>query len=111
MKLTRFILCWAYLSLGGCHQGNSNSEVSSDVCQPEIANAQADPSEPQFVFPDGLADYKAGTVVLQPETGKVYRCKRFPYSGYCRQWSPDATMFEPGTGSNWVAAWELQASK
>lgn len=59
----------------------------------------------EYVFPDGLKNYKAGTRVLQPKTGKVYTCKPFPYSGYCIQWSPSATHYEPGTGSHWREAW------
>jgi chitin-binding protein len=58
-----------------------------------------------YVFPNGLQSYKAGTRVLQPKTGKVYTCKPFPYSGYCIQWSSSATHYEPGVGSHWREAW------
>jgi len=58
-----------------------------------------------YVFPSSLQSYKAGTRVLQPKTGKVYECKPFPYSGYCVQWSPSATHYEPGVGSHWQSAW------
>lgn len=61
-----------------------------------------------FIFPDNIASYKAGTVVLQPKDGKTYECKPFPYSGYCVQWSKYATQFEPGTGSHWKEAWVLK---
>lgn len=57
------------------------------------------------VFPEGFAKYKAGTLVLQPKTGKVYECKPFPYSGYCVQYSASANGFEPGVGSSWGMAW------
>lgn len=56
-------------------------------------------------FPDGFKTYKAGTTVLQPKTGKVYECKPFPYSGYCVQYSPSASQYEPGVGSHWNMAW------
>lgn len=56
-------------------------------------------------FPKNKSSYKAGTLVLQPKNGKVYQCKPFPYSGYCTQWSVNATQFEPGVGSNWQDAW------
>lgn len=59
----------------------------------------------QYVFPNGLVSYKAGTQVQQPKNGKVYECKPFPYSGYCVQWSASATQFEPGVGSAWREAW------
>jgi N-acetylglucosamine-binding protein A len=59
----------------------------------------------EFKFPDGIKSYKAGTRVLQPENGAVYECKPWPQSGYCVQWSPSASQFEPGTGRNWQDAW------
>ncbi|MGL5799363.1 MAG: N-acetylglucosamine-binding protein GbpA [Plesiomonas sp.] len=58
-----------------------------------------------FIFPDSLNAYTAGTKVLQPKNGKVYECKPFPDSGYCNQWSTSASQFEPGVGSNWQDAW------
>ncbi|WP_271409320.1 N-acetylglucosamine-binding protein GbpA [Pseudomonas sp. Q1-7] len=57
-----------------------------------------------FVFPDGLKSYKAGTKVLAKD-GNTYECKPFPYSGYCIQWSAGANHYEPGVGSNWQDAW------
>lgn len=56
-------------------------------------------------FPDGLRGYQAGTKVLQPKTGAVYECRPWPHSGYCSQWSPSATHYEPGVGSHWREAW------
>lgn len=61
--------------------------------------------EADFVFPEGVKGYVAGTTVLQPKNGKVYQCKPFPYSGYCMQWSASATGFEPGVGASWAMAW------
>lgn len=58
-----------------------------------------------FIFPEGLKSYTAGTKVLSSD-GSVYQCKEFPYSGFCVQWSPSATQFEPGVGSAWINAWE-----
>lgn len=58
-----------------------------------------------YVFPASVSSYKAGSRVLQPKDGKVYTCKPFPYSGYCIQWAPTATQYEPGVGSNWKDAW------
>ncbi len=62
-------------------------------------------TDTDFVFPEGLSSYVAGTKVLQPKTGKVYQCKPWPYSGYCVQWSATATGFEPGVGASWALAW------
>ncbi|MBO2634160.1 N-acetylglucosamine-binding protein GbpA [Shewanella algae] len=64
-----------------------------------------DTAPADFQFPDGLGSYTEGTRVLQPKDGKIYRCKPFPESGYCRQWSASATQFEPGVGSHWQLAW------
>ncbi|MBB1269118.1 N-acetylglucosamine-binding protein GbpA [Shewanella sp. SR44-3] len=61
--------------------------------------------EADFIFPQGIQSYTASTTVLQPKTGKVYQCKPFPYSGYCKQWTPSATAFEPGVGASWTMAW------
>ena len=58
-----------------------------------------------YRFPEGLKIYKAGTRVLQAKTGHIYTCRPWPQSGYCTQWSPGATHFEPGVGSHWQDAW------
>jgi chitin-binding protein len=59
----------------------------------------------EFVFPEGISEYKAGTKVLQPKTNEVFECKPFPESGYCKQYSPTANGFEPGVGGHWHMAW------
>lgn len=59
----------------------------------------------EFVFPQGLAQYKAGVRVLQPLDGHVYECKPWPYSGFCMQWSKSANQYEPGLGIAWSQAW------
>lgn len=56
----------------------------------------------EFVYPQGLGDYQAGTVVLQPKTDKTYECKPFPYSGWC---NINSHHYVPGEGSNWQDAW------
>ena len=58
-----------------------------------------------FIFPESLSSYSANTKVFHNKTGKVYECRPFPYSGYCKQWSKSATQFEPGVGSDWKTAW------
>ena len=65
------------------------------------------PGKYDFTFPDNVASYKAGTVVLQPKDGKTYTCKPFPYSGYCVQYSKTSTQFEPGVGAHWQEAWVI----
>ncbi|WP_230381139.1 N-acetylglucosamine-binding protein GbpA [Pseudomonas guariconensis] len=58
-----------------------------------------------FVFPESLSSYKAGTKVLQPKNGKVYECKQGQEAGFCTQWLPSANGFEPGVGHAWQMAW------
>ncbi|MDR7343665.1 chitin-binding protein [Pantoea alhagi] len=74
--------------------------AGAETDKPASDNAKYD-----AIFPNNKASYKAGTLVLQPENGKVYQCKPLPYSGYCSQWSPSARQFEPGVGSSWQMAW------
>lgn len=62
--------------------------------------------EYDFVFPENLGEYTAGTKVLQPKTNEVFECKPFPASGYCKQYSPTANGFEPGVGASWQSAWD-----
>ncbi len=62
----------------------------------------------EFTFPQNIASYKAGTVVLQPKNGKTYQCKKAPYNGYCVQYAAGANQFEPGVGSHWQMAWTLK---
>ncbi|MHC8364818.1 N-acetylglucosamine-binding protein GbpA [Pseudomonas sp. ZT5P21] len=62
--------------------------------------------EHDFVFPEGLSEYTAGTKVLQPKTNEVFECKPFPASGYCKQYTPTAHGFEPGVGEHWHMAWD-----
>ncbi|HEM7461847.1 TPA: N-acetylglucosamine-binding protein GbpA [Enterobacter hormaechei] len=82
---------------------------AQDVLNLMLESDAADSSGPHdFIFPDSIASYKAGTVVLQPKNGKTYECKPFPYSGYCVQWSKYATQFEPGVGAHWREAWVLK---
>jgi chitin-binding protein len=61
--------------------------------------------EYDFIFPEGLNSYTAGTKVLQPKTDEVFECKPFPESGYCKQYAPTANGFEPGVGEHSHMAW------
>ncbi|MCS3431117.1 lytic polysaccharide monooxygenase [Klebsiella sp. BIGb0407] len=63
--------------------------------------------EYDYIFPDNLAFYTAGTIVYQPKDKNTYECKPFPNSGFCIQWSPGANQYEPGVGFAWQSAWTL----
>lgn len=73
--------------------------------QPTQLTGEGAGVEHDFVFPEGISDYTAGTKVLQPKTGEVFECKPFPESGYCKQYSPTANGFEPGVGAHSHMAW------
>lgn len=60
------------------------------------------------VFPEGLKNYTVGTRVLQEKTGKVYECLPIGNGGFCTQYTPSSTQFEPGTGSDWEVTWAEQ---
>ncbi|AYV24197.1 MULTISPECIES: N-acetylglucosamine-binding protein GbpA [Vibrio] len=81
-------------------KGNLVDQTTQDFMLVE----QTIPGDYDFVFPDGLSQYTEGTKVLAKD-GHIYQCKPFPNSGYCVQWSPTATQFEPGVGSHWTSAW------
>ncbi|MGL5102847.1 MAG: lytic polysaccharide monooxygenase [Plesiomonas sp.] len=59
-----------------------------------------------YVFPDGLKSYVAGTKVKGTD-GNIYECKPWPYSGYCQQWTSSSNAYEPGVGFAWEQAWTL----
>jgi len=79
------------------------SREASDTFQLDIEKPTGGGETPQYAYPDGLASYTAGTLV-QGTDGHVYRCKPFPYSGWCRGAAP---YYAPGTGSHWTDAWEF----
>lgn len=58
--------------------------------------------EYDYVYPQGIANYTAGTKVLQPATNDIFECKPFPYSGWC---SINSHHYVPGVGPNWQDAW------
>ncbi|SPZ65695.1 GlcNAc-binding protein A precursor [Serratia quinivorans] len=80
--------------------------VKQDVINLQLEDASS--GNYQYIFPEGLDSYTAGTVVLQPKNGKTYQCKPFPYSGYCTQWASGKAQFEPGIGEHWQQAWILK---
>lgn len=59
-----------------------------------------------FLFPDNISKYTEGTIVLNPRTGKTYKCKSAPSDGFCSQWSSSSNEFEPGVGHAWNLAWD-----
>ena len=63
-----------------------------------------------YVFPQHLASYVAGTTVLQPKNGKIYECREWPNDGFCIQWSEGSNQYEPGIGTDWKEAWILLIS-
>lgn len=99
MKILSLALSLATLLL-------ATSTVAADK-KPDNLGAGEHPGDGwyNYVFPDGLANYKAGTTVLARD-GNVYACKPWPASGYCKQWTATMTHFEPGKGTHWTMAWD-----
>ncbi len=64
--------------------------------------SMAGTAEYDYVYPQEMDKYTAGTKVLQPATNEVFECKPFPYSGWCKI---SSHHYVPGTGSNWQDAW------
>ncbi|MCU5775714.1 M12 family metallo-peptidase [Erwiniaceae bacterium BAC15a-03b] len=62
------------------------------------------PAQYEYRYPDQMNKYAEGTRVLGSDN-HIYRCKPFPYSGWCRIYSPSANHYQPGVGSNWRDAW------
>lgn len=73
--------------------------------QPTQLTGEGVGTDYDFVFPEGISGYTAGTKVLQAKTNEVFECKPFPESGYCKQYSPTANGFEPGVGEHSHMAW------
>jgi len=58
-----------------------------------------------YVFPKNRNDYRAGDKVLNPKTNKIYLCKPWPYTEFCRLGTHMNEQYEPGIGKNWSLAW------
>ena len=83
--------------------GTESKVLEQDIHVPGLTQVQGY----DYVFPDNIASYTAGTIVLQPKDNKLYQCRPFPYSSYCTQWTINANQYEPGIGSAWKSAWIL----
>ncbi len=68
---------------------------------PEKCSQQYD-----YIYPENINNYSAGTKVLQPKTGHVYQCKPWPFNEFCRASDDEKPMFEPGVGKSWAMAWQ-----
>lgn len=58
------------------------------------------------VFPQNQSQYKAGDKILQPKNGKIYICKPWPFTEFCRLGHTMFEQYEPGLGKNWMLAWD-----
>ena len=77
----------------------------SNILQVEVAidKIPAQPGSYDYVYPNNISQYKAGTKVLASDK-QVYQCKPHPFSGWC---TISSHHYVPGTGSNWEDAWIL----
>lgn len=60
-----------------------------------------DPGAFSHVYPEGIGQYVAGTIV-KGQDGSRYQCRPFPFSGWCNQ-AP--AYYGPGVGYAWEQAW------
>ncbi|MFS2225651.1 M12 family metallo-peptidase [Pantoea sp. B65] len=74
------------------------------VTPPPTPEEPVTPPQYDYRYPDQKEKYVEGTRVLGSDQ-HIYRCKPFPYSGWCRIYSPSANHYEPGAGSHWQDAW------
>lgn len=68
--------------------------------------SQGGVAEYDYVYPQSIEKYTAGTKVLQSSTNEVFECKPFPFSGWC---TINSHHYVPGVGSNWQDAWTLMS--
>lgn len=59
-----------------------------------------------YIFPQNQANYRAGDKILQPSNGKIYMCRPWPYTDFCRLGNTMNEQYEPGFGKNWQLAWD-----
>ncbi|PNG29326.1 MULTISPECIES: N-acetylglucosamine-binding protein GbpA [Pseudomonas] len=89
-------------------QKTASFKVTPEVVEQKPENPADVSAQYDYVFPQGLQSYQAGTLVLQPKDGQVYECKPLPSSSYCKQWTSNMNVFEPGVGSAWEWGWTRQ---
>ena len=85
----------------------SHFELVSSTVDNYIVSSSHNPNTYDHIFPDKVLTYVSGTIVLQPKDNNLYQCKAGQEGGYCFQWTPGNTQFEPGVGTDWVDAWVL----
>lgn len=61
--------------------GTESKVLEQDIHVPGLTQVQGY----DYVFPDNLAYYTAGTIVLQLKDNRMYQCRPYPYSSYCYQ--------------------------
>lgn len=83
---------------------HASQEVLMEDFKVKLA-APVSAGDADFVYPQDIAKYKAGTTVLQPKTNKVYECKQGAVAGWCKIYAASANHYEPGVGSAWQDAW------
>jgi len=68
----------------------------------EKGSDSGDSGEVDYVYPQGIEQYQAGTKV-RGKNDLRYQCKPLPEGGWCKIKSP---LYEPGEGSAWTDAWD-----
>ncbi|TQV85706.1 N-acetylglucosamine-binding protein GbpA [Exilibacterium tricleocarpae] len=83
---------------------SANDDFAQKSFSLQLISESSGPQDYDYVFPDNLRQYRAGTKVLAKDDN-IYQCKPFPYAGWCTIYSPGANAYEPGVGAHWRDAW------
>ena len=86
----------------------SHFKLTSSKVDNYVGSNNASASGYDYVFPDQLANYIAGTKVLQNDDGNIYECREeWDHSQWCTIWTEGSNQYEPGVGTAWEMAWTL----
>ncbi|MDP4982923.1 chitin-binding protein [Pseudoalteromonas tunicata] len=87
--------------------GIERAQIRFYIKKQRTASLEQSAEHYDYVFPQFRSDYRAGDRVFHPKTGKIYCCKPWPYTEFCRLGAHMDEQYEPGLGKNWTLAWHL----
>lgn len=98
--------------IGDCSDSPTPTPSASPTPKPTTSPTPTPTASPTAYvqYPNDISNYTAGTIVYgvsdknNTPDGKLYKCKAYPYSGWCKG---TASAYAPGYGSAWSEAWDL----
>ncbi len=88
------------------YSGIDKVDLSFKCIAKPMRKKVVDDGDYDHIYPINHESYKDGDRVLHLETGKIYRCKPWPYIEFCRLGRKMHEQYEPGVGLNWSWAWQ-----